>query len=722
MWWEHGLPLLLYALLTGALTWPALREFSSRLISDGGDARNNLWMLWHVKEALLGNHELFRTSLLYYPVGVNLLARGLGPVVGILALPFWPLGPEAAYNGSLLVGFWLTGYFMYLLGRGLGCSRRVAFFAGVVLLSAPVHLAGIRGHMTKTFLGLLPLALLCLQHTLDRRRSRWWALAAAVVLFFTLFHNGYQFIFAGLAFGFFTLARFLTSRGEQRRATVRRGALLALVVILFVGPFTLLFLEAASDPQVEVQANLESLGFQPDVVELFVPPRFSAFWGRQTARLMDAHEVQTSIETNVYLTWTALLLALAAWRYGPRRARPWLLFAALCALMALGPSLKLLGERTFTRFDLTVLLPYALLTELPGLSFMRAPGRFMMVGSVALAASAAFGLSWLMQRYPQRATLLLVAAVSLALLEVWPRPWPQEALHPVPDFYRQISTDEELYGVFDLPVKPSEESWFAGYASYYQRYQIVHHKGIASGYLARTYSIHPMFPCIIPQFEEPRSGVLVDGEAADCAANMLHDLAYFNYRYVVFHKRDLDGPDSLGLWGRAQARRFRTTYFADQEPLVDDALVTVYAVPPLPQAARGLAPTMGLLDNWYRAEGAATSRRWARSPATLSLSVPRAQTVTLALTPDLMFEPEPENEQVLGHRGRLSVALNGEVLATVRIFRGETTEVPLHLPSGVHTLSLSLEAGNFRPVDYEIGDDRRLLSFRMRSIELLTDR
>ena len=727
LWREHGLPLLLYGLLTVALTWPALRGFSSRLLSDGGDARNNLWLLWHVKETLLGQQQLFETNLLYYPVGVNLLARGLGPVVGLLALPFWPLGAEAAYNGSLLLGFWLTGYFMYLLARSLGLRPLVAFFAGLVLLVAPVHLVGLKGHMTKTFLGLLPLSLLCLHQALDRERSpTWqrqlfWAVAAAVVLFFTLFHNGYQFLFAILAFAFFTAARFLMAHGAERRAILRRGALVAAVAIALVGPFTLLFLDVAADPQIDVDANLESLGFEPDVAELFLPPRFSLLWGRRTAGFLEAHDVESSIESNVFLSWTGLLLAVLAWRKGPRRARPWIMFLMLCALLALGPSLKWLGERTFTHYKLTILMPYALLTELPGFGFMRAPGRFMMIGSVALAVSAAFGLSWLMERAPQRATAIAVAAMLLVLLEVWPRPWPQEVLQPVPEFYGQIAADDGRYGVFDLPVKPTEEGWFAGYASYYQRYQMVHHKGIASGYLARTYDIHPMFPCVIPELRAPEPRVLVDGEPADCAANILYDLAYFNYRYVVYHKTDLD-PDSIGLWGRAQARRFLVTYFGGQTPLVDDDLVTVYAVPPLREAARGLSPAMGLLENWYRAEGAGGSRRWARSPATLFLSVPGAETAELRVTPGLMFEPAPEIEQVLGHHGRLDVALDGEPVGTMSLTMGEPSTLTLELPAGAHTLSLALEAGNFQPVDYDMGDDRRVLSFMVRSIELITRR
>ncbi len=719
---DVALPFALYALLTLALTWPAARDFSSRLVSDGGDALNNLWMLWHVREVVAGQHHLFETPLLYYPAGVNLLSRGLGPVVGLLALPFWGAGAEAAYNGSLLLGFWLTGCAMYLLARGLGLGRRAALFAGLFLLVAPLHLAGVQGHMTKTFLALLPLALLALHQTLDPGRTRWWAPATAVLLALILFHNGYQFVYIGLAFAFFILARLLQAGAAQRAGVLRRAALLCLVVALVVGPLTLPFLSAAANPLVEVTATSELAGFQPDLLELFTPPKFSLLWGRATAQMLASLGIASSIESNVYLTWAGLILGLISWRNGPRRARPWLLFGLLCALLALGPGLKFLGQVTFTSREFAVPLPYALLAELPGFSFMRVSGRSMMIGYVALAVAAAYGLSWLMQRYPSRAGAIFPLALALLLLEVWPRPWPQESLRPAPDFYRQLAADDALYGVFDLPVKSAEHQWFAGYAAAYQRYQMVHGKGIASGYLARTYSTHPLFPCIIPHIAAPRAAVLVDGAPADCTQNMLFDLAHFDYRYVVLHKTEPGEMTIDGAWGREQARRFLDAYFAQQPPLVDDQLVRVYEVPPLPEAADGLSPTIGLLDNWYRAEGTVNPRRWARSPATIFLSTPRDQELTLALIPELMYEPLPEIEQVLGHHGRLRVAVNGELFDTVDLERGETTEIRLQLPAGVYTLSLALETGNFRPVDYDMSDDRRELSFMLRLIELRTAR
>jgi hypothetical protein len=119
LWGELGIVLLGYLVLSVALTWPLVRNFRTALIGLG-DPQHYLWVLWHYKEAFLGREPLFSTALLYYPQGSSLWTQGMGPLAGWLALPFWLLGPEAAYNGLVLVGFWFTGYCLYLLARGLG--------------------------------------------------------------------------------------------------------------------------------------------------------------------------------------------------------------------------------------------------------------------------------------------------------------------------------------------------------------------------------------------------------------------------------------------------------------------------------------------------------------------------------------------------------------------------------------------------------------------------
>lgn len=712
---DHGLPLLLFGVLSIAVSWPAARDFTTRIVSDGGDARNNLWMLWHVKEALLGHQPWFELDLLYYPLGVNLLTRGLGPLVGFFGLPFWPLGPEAAYNGTIIITVWLTGYSMYLLARALDFNRQIAFFAGLFLLIAPIHVAGINGHMTKSFMAMMPLVLLAFIRLLDLKRSMWWALATAVILLLTLLHNGYQFVFAGLAIVFFGLAAFIRADIQDRRPIVLRGVVLALLTIVLVGPLLLAMIRASADPLVPVDANIQSVGNQPDASEFLLPASHSVVFGHQIVTFLRERGHKPAIETAVSLSWTGIFLGLIAALRVKKESRIWWVFALLMIIMAIGPSLKWLGQRTFTEYEMPLVMPYAFLTALPGFEFMRAPGRFMMIGYVPLGITAAYGLRWLTGRFRRFGPHIVLLASLLLVIEWWPHTWPQQSLRQVSDFYRDIAADPDMYGVFDLPVKPTEESSHINYAATYQIDQLVHQKGLASGYLARTYQVHPMFPCVIPEMKAPELDVLVNGEPADCTANFLYDLAYFNYRYVVLHKATpgdrYDEPDS---WGQVQAAELIDRFFGEQAPLVDDELVTVYEVPDITELT-DLEPTIGLTGYWYWRE---PEWRWARSPAVMFLSVPEAQEVVLELV--TAFVNDPEAEGSMGTEGRLTITLSNGYSTTVTLHGGQTTAVPLDLEAGVYTVMLELEAGNFRPSDLGDSLDERQLGFALHQVNLVT--
>ena len=215
-----------------------------------------------------GAQPLFSTHLLYYPRGITLLTAGIGPLSGVFSLPFWAWGPTVAYNGTVLVGLCLTGYFMYLLARGLGFDQGVALFAGIALEVSPLHLAGLEGHLDKVFIGLQPLVLLAAHHALDLKRRWWWTIATALVLFLLFFHNGYQFIFGALAVGFFMLASLFTAERAERLQIVRRCVLLGVSAAIIIGPGLIAVLKAEGDPSLSqnVHVNVTSGYYAPDAV------------------------------------------------------------------------------------------------------------------------------------------------------------------------------------------------------------------------------------------------------------------------------------------------------------------------------------------------------------------------------------------------------------------------------------------------------------------------
>jgi hypothetical protein len=716
--WEHLLPLALYTLFTLALTWPVAAHFTTQIPGNSNDAYNGLWVMWHVKEALFGRQPLFDLPLLYYPSGATLLTHVPGPLTGFFALPFWPWGPAAAHNGATLVSFVLTGYGLYLLARALGMTRPVAFFSGLLLLLAPMHLAGLWGHTTKVFLGAMPLVLLGLLHSLNPGRSLRWVVVTAVALLAAMLHDSLQFILLAMAMAFFIVAAFVTRPRSEWKTLLRRVAALAVACLFIVGPLLIATIAAANAPGLDLDRNFDSFTFQPDAVELLLPPAYTALFGPAVTTFFNNHNVIQHIETEIYLSWLGLILAAIAFVRVRQQAWPWLVFTLICAVLSLGPALKLLGRQEFTEYGQPLILPYAFFTALPGMEFMRTPGRFMTIGFVTFAVAAGLGLAWLVQRYPRYSTLLTAAAVLFVLLEHWPQPWPMMALRPVPTFYQQLAQDGERYGVLDLPVRPDEETAAMVYGTHYQMYQMTHGKGIALGYLSRTYYefTHPVLPCLLPQPAE-LPDIMINGEPARCYQNGLYDLARFNYRYVVWHKPQPWYDDyTPGSWGEMAAAETITTLFGNQPPLLEDEWVRVYAVPPLDDVST-LTTTIALQENWYpRDVTPEWSLRWAQSPAVLTIYSPQTQTATLELTPALIYQPGL-TDGYLGDSGVLLVEMENNPPIRLPIRPDETAQVALTLQPGVQTITLTLEAGSINPAD--LGEaEHRILSFAIHSLNL----
>ena len=584
---HHGLPLLLYLALAGGLTWPLVRDFGSRPIGDAsGDPRHSVWMLWHAWQWAQGRDGFATSHLVYAPHGTSLLTDGVGPLSGLVSLPFWPWGPSAAYNGVILLGVWLTGYCMYVLGRALDYTVPIAFFSGVVYQTTPVHLAGVFGHMEKTFTGFLPLAILALHMALDPRRSRRWALAVGGVTVAVASYSGYQFVYAALGLTFWSLALLWAAPAGERRDVLGRVALSALAAAALTAPFLLTIWRASEGTNVRV--NVTSPYYAPDVTQFVLPSFYqrSFEWIRphlESLRLVRIPYDQPNgwygsfVETSVTIPFSALLLCgVALWR-APRAIRSWILFTGFGLVLMLGPTLRVWGKTTMTDFDVPIVLPYAFLASLPGLEFMRVSGRFGMLAWVGLAMVAAAGLARIGRRWPQRANAVVVGATVLLLVEGWPAPWPQATLPPVPNFYREIERESEPYAVLDLPAAFGNRSCarcWPELASVYQMYQMTHRKAIAWGYFSHTDvgNISPALQSLVHH-----GSITPPGAPPVPGGTVRRELAAAGYRYIVWHTTVLQTYGEGGA-DQVTAQFIADVFGPDVRPVHEDALVRVYEI------------------------------------------------------------------------------------------------------------------------------------------------
>jgi hypothetical protein len=573
-----------YLALALAASWPLARDFATYTVGDVHyDERHAIWMLWYTAQALAGRVSWPDTTHLLWPHGISVLVDGVGPVNGIFALPFWPWGAAAAFNGVALLGLAASGWCLYALARGIGLDRGPAFVAGALFLLWPLHLIALTGHLEKLFTGFLPLTLLAGLRAFDPARPRVWLFAPALTLLGALLQNGNQFVFAALGVAAVGVWTWLASP-EERPARLRRMLLAAACSLVACGPLLLAIVKVMRDPTLQVALASQTFYYSPDALALLLPgphQRWSTWlfpsdmhltnyvWASTLPALSpNENWYGAGLETAIAIPITALILC--AWGWRERAARPWIVFGLVCAVLSLGPRLRLAGIET------GLPMPYAALTYVPGLDIMRTPGRFMLLGSAGFALGAGAGLAALARRRPSRGGLVVVAGCALILLECWPRVWAQSALPPVPEFYARLAADANPGAVLDLP-----HGWYnrQDRASAYMYYQTVHHKPIAWSYLSRY---HKRFP------NEGLDGLWQT--EAPAGAELRARLHGYGFRYLVFHKFSgmfVGGRVSTGMLAQPAgpatppaSHKIIREAFRGEAPVYEDALVAVWVIDP----------------------------------------------------------------------------------------------------------------------------------------------
>ena len=696
---EHLIAIITYFLLCIVVLHPLLANFTTKIIHDGDDAISNLWLIWHTQLAILGHTQLLSAPELYYPISPSLLVHAFGPLMGIVTLPFHPLGPIAAYNAAVALGTVASAYFTYRLARVMGLPVTASILAGVIVVMAPARLSKTLGHTEHIFVGLIPLALLLLYHTMCSARWMRWSLGTAVVVTITAIHSGYQLVFVGITMILFGV--YLICATRNRRHGCVRLLVTALTAIVLCGPYLVAARSAAADHRLWIRHNLSSLSISPDLAQLFTPTPMNQLywliWGS------NSHPIgQQGFETWVYIPYTCIILCLIAVRRAD--ARIWLTIGICCVVFALGPALRLFGQNTFTDYHLTLLLPYSILTSLPGFEFMRVPGRFMLPAFIAISIASAFGFASIVGSSMLRRVFVTTVVVTALLVETWPVSWPVQDIPDAPLFYKQVASEEGFFGILDLPTGSAD--FYAPYSSRYMMMQITHGKAIAAGYLARPYRTHPVFPCV---FGGLRFGDVfqVNGRSVECPENGLRDLYQKGYRYIVVHKT---APEALGPDNSIMERRL----VKEQIPYYEDEQVRVYRVPAwdeLPPIYAAVEPG----DSWYQPE---PTLQWAASPATISIWSPTAQGMVLEI--DIVAVHDPRSPEKIGQSGSLTIRLPCGAAWNFPVRAGGAIQVPLEVRPGSQSVWLELEGGNFRASDKGTLDLREL-SFAVRRINLVTD-
>ncbi len=186
------------------------------------------------------------------------------------------------------------------------------------------------------------------------------------------------------------------------------------------------------------------------------------------------------LENVVSIPLVGLALLVTAWTLGWRPPRWWAGLAVCFGLLALGPFIHIAGTNTY------IPGPWAVLRYVPLIGMARAPGRFAVVMTLALAVLFALALTWLGHRSPRRRRLLLVTMGVLLAFELLPSPRPLYSA-AVPRVYEQVARAPGDVRVLNLPFGVRDGTSSVGnFSARTQYFQTAHEKRLVGGYLSRV--------------------------------------------------------------------------------------------------------------------------------------------------------------------------------------------------------------------------------------------
>jgi len=483
----------------------------------------NVWILAWIAHAALTDPARLYDGNIFHPAG-NTIA---GSENMLAHVPF--TAAALALTGNALVMlkvyvlecFVLSGVAMFLFVRHHARSNAAALLAGAAFTFTFFRASTIP---QPQYLGIqfLPLALLCVDLWLERRRALWLA-ALALALGLQALSCVYVGFFTLIVVPVYAAVRLLDV--GERRAAAAGGLALA-----FAGGVAASF--PAAVPYLRARAEGMIPRHDPAMIRWFSwqPWEYLSRGFLERAGLVPV----AIVAGDALLRLVRRLRGRVAPRDPARSAeRALWAVAATGVVLSAGPSLDVGG--------LSIPLPYRALYELvPGFSSIRVPIRFAIVVAAALAALAGLAFARWTRAVGRPACLAVAAALALAcLVDAAPRPVPVTAAglgDAAAPAYRWLAAQAEEGAVLEIPGTASGDD-VAGNArsGRYMVASTIHWKPLVNGWTAYPPHVAPLLAAAIRDLPaEDALALLVDAS---------------DLRWVLVHRRELT-PEESARWPR----------------------------------------------------------------------------------------------------------------------------------------------------------------------------
>ncbi len=346
---RHGLPVLLFAALPVAMTYPLITLMGRAVPGPPWDNLGWLYDVWYLRQAMAGKAALLFNPNIFYPFGYNLaLSETMIANKVLLAPLLLVFSPTVAYNVFVLLTFFLTSLAAYAFVLYLTRSRVAGVFAAVAFTYAPYRI----GAMAAGWLPLiatqwLPLLFLFLERWLRERRARDAALAGCFLALNALSSWYYAYI-VGISAAIYLLWRLWPWKVNlARRQVWGHLALMAAVTAVLVLPAAVPAIQSARSGLAWSLGDVEK--WSASLEDFFYPNIYHPLWGRWfLEHRANVPAYPWYAPGFVFVGFVPLILAWVAWRRRSHRFVSGLALITLVAfVMALGTTLHVGGTRLY---------------------------------------------------------------------------------------------------------------------------------------------------------------------------------------------------------------------------------------------------------------------------------------------------------------------------------------------------------------------------------------
>lgn len=709
----------LYIGITLLMTWPVVPQLSSSIPGDGGDAVEHLWSLWWGKKAMLDlKTSMANLTYFYHPFGAHHPMLSATPMVQIVALPLVLLfKPLVAYNLTFLSGFVLTAFTTYLLCHHVTRDRAAAFVGGLIFGFAPTRSIHGFGHLAQTITYWFPLyALVVLK--LIRHPSRKNGLGAGLLLGISALVNFVHTAYFVLIFTLCWLGYYFVAHRRRflSRSFLRAVALMLLVAIGLALPFFVPLILALYSGRVEYETAGGVIAFSNNPFSFVIPsarhPLVENLGASSTfAGLLGRYDVET-------LAYVGLLpFVLALWGVLKNRsaARFWWLFAAITAVLSMGPLLKLGSEPVVLDVvegrRIYLPLPYLLFRALPFFGMGRNPARIAVGTPLALAVLVSLGMVQLkkwqkLRRSPAFWPLVGVITAVILFEYCVIFPYPTVRL-PTPNFYEQVRAEDGDFAIFDYPMTLYQGALFHKF-NRPMFYQTIHERPINGGQIWRLPVEGKRTLLLLDGLITPKDQVRPDIIHTErTARDRVGWLSRLNYRYLVLHKQY---PGNMAETKRSpDVVEKERSYFSSwlSVPVYEDQEIIAFQIPVADDV--GGLPLTALGSGWHGVEGT-LPWRWMQQEGHVDAYALAAGTFRLEFDAQAFESPR-----------QVSLLVNDESVYTTTVHSKRRFVTPVFtLESGMNEIVFEALEPCTRPIDVGAGSiDQRCISVALSEIKIV---